>query len=89
MGELIGKAGQSVANATASGAASLIAGYDYGNLEILADNVSQQANVIRVMIRNRSGRVMAQTIAVEATSFKRFESPVIFNGAAIGSVAAT
>lgn len=87
LGDLIGKAGQSVANATASGAASLIAGYDYGNLEILADNVSQQANVIRVIIRNQSGRVMTQTTTVEATNFKRFESPVMFNGEAIGSVA--
>lgn len=87
LSELIGKAGQSVANATASGAASLIAGYDYGNLEILADNVSQQANVIRVMISNQSGRVMSQATTAEARTFKRFESPVMFNGEAIGSVA--
>jgi len=87
LSELIGKAGQSVANATASGAASLIAGYDYGNLEILAKNVSQQANVIHVMIRNQGGRVMTQTASAQAASFKRFESPVMFNGEAIGSVA--
>ena len=87
LSELIGKAGQSVANATASGAASLIAGYDYGNLEILAENVSRQANVIRVMVRNQSGRVMTQTTTEEATTFKRFESPVMFDGEAIGSVA--
>lgn len=87
LSDLIGKAGQSVANATASGAASLIAGYDYGNLEILADNVSQQANVIRVMISNQSGRVMTQTTTAAARTFKRFESPVMFNGEAIGSVA--
>lgn len=86
LSELIGKAGQSVANATASGAASLIAGYDYGNLEILAENVSRQANVIRVMVRNQGGRVMAQTSTAEAVMFKRFESPVMFNGSAIGSV---
>ena len=60
LSDLIGKAGQSVANATASGAASLIAGYDYGNLEILADNISQQANVIRVIIRNQGGRIMSE-----------------------------
>ncbi|MDP2266562.1 MAG: diguanylate cyclase [Thiobacillus sp.] len=87
LSEMIGKAGQSVANATASGAASLIAGYDYGNLEILTNNVSQQANVIHVMIRNQGGRVMTQTTSVAAASFKRFESPVMFNGEAIGSVA--
>ena len=87
LSDLIDKAGQSVANATASGAASLIAGYDYGNLEILADNVSRQANVIRVMIRNQSGRVMTQTTTLEARTFKRFESEGVFNGEAIGSVA--
>ncbi len=87
LSEMIGKAGQSVANATASGAASLIAGYDYGNLEILTNNVSQQANVIHVMIRNQGGRVMTQTTSVAAASFKRFESAVMFNGEAIGSVA--
>lgn len=87
LSEMIGKAGQSVANATASGAASLIAGYDYGNLEILAENVSQQVNVIHVMIRNQSKRVMAQTTSEQAASYKRFESPVMFNGETIGSVA--
>ena len=87
LSELIGKAGQSVANATASGAVSLIAGYDYGNLEILADNVALQANVIRVIIRNQDGRVMTQTTSVQAASFKRFESQVMLNGEAIGSVA--
>ena len=86
LGALVDKAGQSVANATASGAASLIAGYDYGNLEILADNVSQQANVIRVIIRNQNGRVMAQHGALEAETYKRFESPVLFNGRPIGGV---
>jgi len=87
LSDLIGKAGQSVANATASGAASLIAGYDYGNLEILTGNVSQQANVIRVIVRNQSGRVMTQTTTVKADNFKRFESQVMFDGQAIGSVA--
>ena len=86
LSELIGKAGQSVANATASGAASLVAGYDYGNLEILAANVARQANVIRVIIRNRDGRVMAQAIGTDAGSYKRFESPVLFNGQVIGGV---
>lgn len=86
LGELIGKAGQSVANATASGAASLIAGYDYGNLEILADNISRQANVIRVIIRNRDGRIMSEAARAEAGPVNRFEAPVMFDGNAIGGV---
>lgn len=86
LGTLVDKAGQSVANATASGAASLIAGYDYGNLEILAENVSRQTNVIRVIIRNQNNRVMAQHGSLEAKTYKRFESPVLFNGQPIGRV---
>lgn len=89
LGEMIDKAGQSVANATASGAASLVAGYDYGNLEILAQNVAQQNNVIRVVIRNQSGRAMAEAgqadTAVTDKNFKRFDSPILFDGQAIGA----
>lgn len=84
LSELIATAGQSVANATASGAASLVAGYDYGNLEILAANVARQPNVIRVVIHNREGRVMAQATGAEAGTYKRFQSPVVFDGQSIG-----
>lgn len=87
LSELIGKSGQSVANATAtaSGAASLVARYDYGNQEMLAANVARQANVIRVIIRNQNDRVMAQASGDAAGTFKRFESPVVFDGQTIGS----
>lgn len=89
LGEMIDQAGQSVANATASGAASLVAGYDYGNLEILAQNVAQQNNVIRVVIRNQSGRAMAEAGQADAAArdknFKRFDSPILFDGQAIGA----
>lgn len=85
LNELIDKAGQNIATATASGAASLVAGYDYGNLEILTANIAKQANVIRVIIRNKNGRVMTQAIGEKAGTFKHFESPVVFEGQAIGS----
>lgn len=84
LSELIDKSGQSVANATASGAASLVAGYDYGNLEILAANVARQANVIRVIIHNQGGRVMTQATGEAAGTHKRFESPVVIDGQTIG-----
>jgi diguanylate cyclase (GGDEF)-like protein len=82
---LIDEVGQSVATATASGAASLVAGYDYGNLEILAANVAKQANVIRVTIRNKDNRLMTQSTGKQARSFKHFESPVVLDGQTIGS----
>jgi diguanylate cyclase (GGDEF)-like protein len=85
LNELIDKAGQSVAIATASGAASLVAGYDYGNLEILAANVARQPDVSRVTIRNKNGRVMTQSSGEKAVSFKHFESPVVFDGQTLGS----
>lgn len=86
LSDLINKSGQSVANATASGAASLVAGYDYGNLEILAANVARQANVIRVIIQNQGGRVMSQAVGNETGASKRFESAIMFDGQAIGNV---
>lgn len=86
LSDLIDKAGQSMANATASGAASLVAGYDYGNLEILALNVARQANVIRVIVRNQGGRVMTQAAGEGAGAYKRFVSPVVFNGQTLGRV---
>lgn len=86
LGELIDRSGQSVANATASGAASLIAGYDYGNLELLALNVAHQANVSRVMIRNQAGRSMAQASSIESGEVRRYEAPVVMGDATLGSV---
>ncbi len=86
LSELIDGASQSIAQATASGAASLVAGYDYGNLEILARNVSQQPHVVRVVIRNAGGRIMAQASARDAGSHKRFETPIVFNGQPLGRV---
>ena len=86
LSELIDRAGQSVATATASGAASLVAGYDYGNLEILARNVAHQPGVIRVSIRNLAGRVMSQAAGNEVGSYTRYDAPVVFDAQRIGTV---
>lgn len=86
LSELIDRSGQSVATATASGAASLVAGYDYGNLEILARNVARQPGVIRVSIRNLGDRVMSQAAGSEVGTYKRHEAPVVFDGQRIGTV---
>ena len=86
LSELIDGASRSIAQATASGAASLVAGYDYGNLEILARNVSRQPGVVRVVIQNAQGRIMTQADGQVTASYTRFEAPVAFNGQAIGLV---
>lgn len=86
LSELIDRSGESVATAMASGAASLVAGYDYGNLEILARNVARQPGVIRVSIRNLAGRVMSQAAGNEVGTYKRYEAPIVFDSQNIGSV---
>lgn len=86
LGEMVDKAGQSMANATAAGAAALVAGYDYGNLEILAGNVARQADVVRVAISNEAGRAMTEAAGRMDGSYRRFEAPVVFQGRTIGNV---
>lgn len=86
LSEFIGQSGQSIANAAAAGAASLIAGYDYGNLEILARNIAQQPGVVHVIIRNQAGRAVAQADAGTEQDHRRFRSVVIFDKHPIGDV---
>lgn len=87
LGNLIDYSGQNMANTTAAGAASLVVGYDYGNLEILARNVADQPNVMGVTILNRDGRIMSQTVANSTSQFRRFQAPIVFDGEVIGSAA--
>jgi diguanylate cyclase (GGDEF)-like protein len=87
LGNLIDHSGQNMANTTAAGAASLVVGYDYGNLEILARNVADQPNVMGVTILNKDGRTMSQTVVTTPRDYRRYQAPIVFDGAVIGSVA--
>ncbi|MFZ1058041.1 MAG: diguanylate cyclase, partial [Candidatus Rokuibacteriota bacterium] len=87
LGTLIDYSGQNMANTTAAGAASLVVGYDYGNLEILARNVADQPNVMGVAILNKDGRTMSQTAVNANKEYRRYQAPIVFDGAVIGSVA--
>jgi len=87
LGNLVNQAGQNMANTAAAGAASLVVGYDYGNLEILARNVADQPGVMGVTIHNKNGRTMSQTVADASREYRRFQAPIVFDGAVIGSVA--
>ena len=80
------RAGQSIADTTAAGAASLIAGYDYGNLELLADNVARQTNVVHITLRNAAGRIVAQVEKNPHSEHHRVQAPILFEGKAIGEV---
>lgn len=86
LSELLGQSGQGIANTAAAGAASLVAGYDYGNLEILSNNVAQQAGVIHVAIRNASGRIVTQTEKPVDTPSRRFQAAIVFDRKPIGEV---
>lgn len=87
LGNLSNYSGQNMANTIAAGAASLVVGYDYGNLEILARNVADQVHVMGVTIQNRDGRIMSQTVASSGKQYRRYQAPIVFDGEVIGSVA--
>ncbi len=87
LSKLMSNTGQNMANTTAAGAASLVVGYDYGNLEILARNVADQPNVMGVTILNKNGRTMSQAVVNTTKQYRRFKAPIVFDGAVIGSVA--
>jgi diguanylate cyclase (GGDEF)-like protein len=86
LGRLIDYSGQNMASTTAAGAASLVVGYDYGNLEILARNVADQPHVMGVVILNKDGRTMSQTVVNATKEYRRYKAPIVFDGAVIGSV---
>ncbi|MBI5938698.1 MAG: diguanylate cyclase [Betaproteobacteria bacterium] len=86
LSELLRQSGQGIANTAAAGAASLVAGYDYGNLEILSNNVAQQAGVIHVAIRNASDRIVTQTEKQMDTPSRRFQAAIVFDNKNIGEV---
>lgn len=87
LSRLVDYSGQNMANTTAASAASLVAGFDYGNLEILARNVASQSNVMGVTILNRNGRTMSQTVVNSNRQYRRYQAPIVFDGQTIGSVA--
>lgn len=87
LSRLVDYSGQNMANTTAASAASLVVGFDYGNLEILARNVAAQSNVMGVTILNKNGRTMSQTVVNSNRQYRRYQAPVVFDGTAVGSVA--
>lgn len=87
LGELADYAGQNMASTTAAGAASLVAGSDHGNLDILARNVADQAHVTGVTILDKDGRTMSQTVLNSGKKHRRYLAPIVFDGQVVGSVA--
>lgn len=82
-------AGAGRAKALAAGAANLVAGYDYGNLEGLAKNLLNQPDVLAVTIRNINGRAMADFSKTTPEKGLRFDSPIQLNNREIGQASLT
>ena len=72
----------------AEAVANLLVGYDYSNMESLAERIVQQQDMQHVIIRNREGKVMVSRNkpSVPDQTTLSFESPVIFSSEKIGQV---
>lgn len=71
----------------AEAVANLVVGYDYSNMESLADRLVKQEDVQQVIIRNRDGKVMVERRrpALPGEPFLDFAAPVLFSGERVGS----
>lgn len=69
--------------------ANLLAGYDYTNMESLADSIVASSDVILLRITNRNGKVvverMDKSVGKNGQSLS-FSAPIIFGTETIGSV---
>ncbi len=82
------RSGQERVDMTAEAVANLLVGYDYSNMEALAERIVQQRDVLHVIIRNNNGKVMVarNKPAIPYQSTLSFEAPVIFSNEQIGKV---
>lgn len=82
------RSGQERVAMVAEAVANLLVGYDYSNMESLAERIVQQQDMQHVIIRNRDGKVMVSrnkpSLPDQATL--SFESPVVFSSEKIGQV---
>lgn len=79
---------QERASLVAEAITNLIIGYDYSNMESLADRIVQQQDVQRILIRNRAGKAMVERTNsnISDDGGIRFEAPVMFSNEQIGTV---
>ena len=82
------RSGQERVDMTAEAVANLLVGYDYTNMESLAERIVQQRDVLHVIIRNSSGKVMVARNKPGSPdqSTLSFEAPVVFSSEVIGKV---
>jgi len=84
----LARSGQERAALLAEAVANLVVGYDYSNMESLADRLVRQEDVLAVTIRDRTGKVMVTrtTPHLPGTASLAFRLPVLFSGKPVGEV---
>ena len=85
--EDLGRSGRERVELLAAASANLLIGYDYGNMEALAERVVGQRDVEQVLIRNAAGKVMVRRHkdgAAKAATLV-FEAPVVILAQTIGT----
>ena len=77
----LSRSGQERVTLVAAASANLLIGYDYSNMEALADRVLSQRDVLLVLIKNASGKVMVRRDKAESPNQAGllFEAPVVFS----------
>lgn len=68
---------------------NLLVGYDYSNMESLAERIVKLQDVQQITVRNLTGKIMVSRNSSEfneTVKEQRYEAPVLFLGETIGSV---
>lgn len=84
----IERSGQERIALLADALSTLIAGYDYSNMESLAERVVRQQDVQQLTVRNQEGKIMVTRDSADFNPDVKtlvFKSPVRFSGKPIGS----
>lgn len=82
------RSGQERVTMIAEAVTNLLVGYDYTNMESLAERIVQQPDVQHVIIRNREGKVMVSRNrpSLPDQVSLAFEAPVYFSSGYVGKV---
>lgn len=69
--------------------ANLIVGYDYSNMESLAERIVKLQDVQQITVRNLAGKIMVSRNSSDfnqTVKEMRYQAPVLFSGEPVGSV---
>ena len=86
--EDVRREGQERVGLVAEAVANLVIGYDYTNLESLAERIVSQEDVQDIVVRNKEGKIMVSRnrALLPGETGLSFQAPVYFGGEQIGQV---